>query len=190
MDGFEHAKQPVTLKEGAENRVKLDLKKGSVVVEIKVAPENASLAIDGKPVTGAKMTGLTSSVSHTLTVSSPGYTDQQLTFSGAPMETKTLEVMLDKAPEKHVTTGKPVTAGSALSVVPPPPVGNGKLNVGASGGWCNVTVDGAPRGATPVAGLELSAGSHKVTCTSSDGKVQQAIVAVPADGTARYKFAL
>jgi hypothetical protein len=53
-----------------------------------------------------------------------------------------------------------------------------------------VTVDGAPRGATPVAGVELSAGTHRVTCTTAEGKAQSATVTVPADGTARYKFTL
>ncbi|HRG99434.1 MAG TPA: hypothetical protein PLR99_24475, partial [Polyangiaceae bacterium] len=68
--------------------------------------------------------------------------------------------------------------------------GVGKLNVGASGGWCNVTVDGKPRGATPAAGIELSAGAHKVTCTTAEGKALSATVTVPVDGVARYKFSL
>jgi hypothetical protein len=49
---------------------------------------------------------------------------------------------------------------------------------------------GPARGATPVAGVELPAGPHKISCTTPDGKVQQATVTVPADGTARYKFTL
>ncbi len=69
-------------------------------------------------------------------------------------------------------------------------VASGKLNVGASGGWCNVTIDGVARGATPIAGIDLSAGPHKVTCAPPDGKVQTASVAIPAEGTARYRFTL
>ncbi len=64
----------------------------------------------------------------------------------------------------------------------------GRLNVDRAGGWCNVAIDGAGRGATPIAGIELSAGTHKVTCTTADGKAESATVTVPADGTARYKF--
>jgi hypothetical protein len=64
------------------------------------------------------------------------------------------------------------------------------MNVGASGGWCNVTVDGVAKGATPVAGLELSAGPHRVTCTSAEKGTMSATVVVPADGTARYRFTL
>ncbi len=79
-------------------------------------------------------------------------------------------------------------------VTPPPAVAapvekrNGKLNVDRAGSWCNISVDGQGRGATPIAGLELTAGSHKVTCIGGDGKTETTTVNVPADGTARYKF--
>ena len=87
--------------------------------------------------------------------------------------------------EQH-RTGHPATTSNNTSA----PVGNGKLNVATNSGWCNVAVDGANKGATPVAGLELAAGPHKVTCTSPDGKSQTATVSVPTDGTARYRFTL
>jgi len=188
MDGFEHAKQQVTLKDGETSKLHLELRKGSVVVEVKVVPESAAatFAIDGKPQPGARIEGVTSGVSHRLVVSAPGYTDQTLTFTGAAMETKRLDVTLEKAPERHAAARPP----QATPVSAPQPAGAGKLNVGASGGWCNVTVDGAARGATPVAGVELSAGPHKVTCTTPEGKTQAATVTVPADGVARYKFTL
>ncbi len=191
LDGFEHAREQVTLEAKAPAHVKLELKKGSVVVEIKVAPEGAAptFVLDGKPVTGPRLDAVTSGVSHKLVVGSPGFTEQTVSFTGNAMETKRLEVSLEKAPDKHVTNPARTNAGSAATTAPQP-AGAGKLNVGASGGWCNVTVDGAARGATPVAGLELSAGTHRVTCTTAEGKAQSATVTVPADGTARYKFTL
>jgi serine/threonine-protein kinase len=139
-------------------------------------------------VTGPRIEAVTSGISHKLVVTAPGFTEQTVSFTGNAMETKHLEVALEKAPEKHGTS--PLRTSTSGGIAAPQPAGAGKLNVGASGGWCNVTVDGAARGATPVAGLELSAGSHRVTCTTSDGKTQSATVAVPADGTARYKFTL
>jgi hypothetical protein len=133
---------------------------------------------------------VTSSVSHKLVVTAPGFTEQTVSFSGNAMETKHLDVTLEKVLERHGPSGRPNGAQTTASPTPPQPVGAGKLNVGASGGWCNVTVDGAPRGATPVAGVELSAGAHRVTCTTAEGKTQSASVTVPVDGTARYKFSL
>ena len=190
LDGFEHAREQITLRaEDAKGHVKLELKKGSVVVEVKVAPEGASptFTLDGKLVAGPRIEAVTSGVSHKLVVASPGFTEQTVSFTGNAMETKRLEVSLEKAPEKHASSPARVNTSATVQ---PQPAGAGKLNVGAAGGWCNVTVDGAARGATPVAGLELSAGTHRVTCTTSDGKVQSATVTVPADGTARYKFTL
>jgi serine/threonine-protein kinase len=192
MDGFEQGRESVTLKSedtSSPSRVKLELKKGSVVAEVKVSPEGITPAfvLDGKPVPGPRIESLASGVSHKLVVTAPGYTEQTVSFSGNAMETKRLEVTLEKAPEpRHVTT----RPGGNTVAPPPQPAGAGKLNVGASGGWCNVSIDGAARGATPVAGVELPAGSHRVTCTTAEGKTQTATVVVPADGTARYKFTL
>ncbi len=189
MDGFDNAKQKVTLEEGKSSDVKMELKKGSVVVDVKVMPEAASspvFAIDGKPVAGPRIEGVTSDVSHKLTVNAPGYAESSVTFTGASLETKHLDITLEKLPEpRHGAVGP-----AARPVSAPQPAGNGKLNVGAAGGWCNVTVDGAARGATPVAGLELPAGPHKITCTTPDGKVRDATVTVSVGDTARYKFTL
>lgn len=189
MDGFEHAKQKVTLEEGQSSDVKVELKKGSVIADVKVTPDGltAAFAIDGKPVTGPRIEGVTSGVSHKLTVNAPGYSEGSLTFTGSPLETKHLEITLEKLPEPRHGGAVPAARPAATA---PQPAGNGKLNVGASGGWCNVTVDGAARGATPVAGLELPAGPHKITCTTPDGKVRDATVSVPVGDTARYKFTL
>jgi serine/threonine-protein kinase len=198
MDGFEHGREQVTLKADDANgagaassaRVKLDLKKGSVVVEVKVVPETVAptFTLDGKVVTGPRIEAVTSGVSHKLSVVAPGFTEQSVSFTGNALETKHLDVTLEKAPERRGNV-RP-SGGQTTNAAPPQPAGAGKLNVGASGGWCNVTVDGTARGATPVAGVELSAGPHRVTCTTADGKTQTASVTVPADGTARYKFTL
>jgi serine/threonine-protein kinase len=195
MDGFEHARESVTLKAeagAAPSRVRLALKKGSVVAELKVSPESAvpSFTLDGKPVRGPRIESLASLVSHKLVVTAPGYVEQTVSFSGEPMETKRLELTLEKAPEPRHGAARVGASTASAAPSPPPPTGVGKLNVGASGGWCNVSIDGAARGATPVAGVELSAGSHRVTCTTAEGKTQAATVTVPADGTARFKFTL
>jgi eukaryotic-like serine/threonine-protein kinase len=135
---------------------------------------------------GPRITGLASGVSHRLAVSAPGYQEETVTVTGEPHETKRVEITLTKmsAPRAHRA---PASAGPSDTRAP---TGTGKLNVGATGGWCNVTVDGTPRGATPVAGLELPAGTHKIACAPESGKTQHATVVVPEGGTARYKFEL
>jgi serine/threonine-protein kinase len=184
-DGFESEKQSVTLTEAApKGAIKVDLKKGSVVVTVTLLPAGLkpTLSLDGKKYDTLEVDGIPSGDQHKLVVSAPGYQDYTTTFLGAPQEKKHFDVTLLKEVKSTGTAHTATAAG---------PTGSGKLNVGASGGWCNVSVDGVPRGATPVAGIELSAGPHRVTCTPGDGKPPQtATVVVPANDTARQKFTL
>jgi eukaryotic-like serine/threonine-protein kinase len=188
-EGFELAKQTVTLTEGEPTgTVDVTLSKGSVVVDLNVTPPGLAigLLLDGKPAKPADagshlLEGVSSGDMHKLVVSAPGYVDQTVQFIGAPQEKKRVDVAMVKEVHRKALGGGSVTVANA---------GSGKMNVGASGGWCNVTVDGVAKGATPVAGLELSAGPHRVTCTSAEKGTMSATVVVPADGTARYRFTL
>ena len=92
------------------------------------------------------------------------------------------------APERRPVATRPVERPAPAT--PPAVAGTGKLNVAARGGWCNVAVDGAGRGPTPVAGIVLPAGPHTVTCTPEGGHPMAATVKVESDATARYSFTL
>jgi serine/threonine protein kinase len=182
-DGFESEKQKVTLSDASpKGTVKATLKKGSVVVDVTLSPESAkaTLALDGKKYEGLSIESVSSGEQHKLVVAAPGYVDFETKFIGQPQEKKHFDVTL----QKQVAV---VSKGGGHVAVEPK--GKGKLNVGASGGWCNVSVDGVAKGPTPLAGLELSSGPHKLTCTG-EGKTLNATVHVPIDGTARYKFSL
>ena len=189
-DGFESVKQTFTLTEGTTSaNWDAKLSKGSVALDVTLNPPvaGAVLLLDGKKLAGTNGSELTSGDQHKLIVGAPGYVDQTFTFIGNPLEKKHFDVTLQK--ESHHTH---VYQSSGATVTPQPaaPVGTGKLNVGVSPGWCNVTVDGVARGATPVAGIELPAGNHRVVCTAPDHAPMSANVTVPADGTARYRFSL
>jgi serine/threonine protein kinase len=68
--------------------------------------------------------------------------------------------------------------------------GSGRLSVAASPGWCSVTIDGEPRGVTPLSNVEITAGSHRVECTAANGKAQAANVTVGEGSSTRYRFSL
>jgi len=181
-DGFESFKQTVSLTEGAPaSTLDAKLSKGSVVIDVNVMPEaaKATFALDGKKYSTATIDGIASGDEHKLVVSAPGYVDYSTKFIGQPQEKKHFEVTLQK-----------VVLSGGTSHVEIAPRGSGKINVGASGGWCNVSIDGSSKGPTPLAGIELSSGPHRVTCTGPDGRSHSATVVVPVDGTARYKFNL
>ncbi len=195
-EGYEQAKETVTLTGGVpDGKVRSTLRRGTVSLSVDTKPPGlpVTMFVDGKAVTGTDADGLTSGVQHRVIVAAPGYAEQVLTFMGEPMEKKHFDVTLERARRGAKPSSGPATtpAGPGPATPPPAPAaGNGKLNVGASGGWCNVSVDGTPRGATPVAGLDLPAGPHRVTCVTGEGKTQTATITVTADATARYKFTL
>jgi serine/threonine-protein kinase len=68
--------------------------------------------------------------------------------------------------------------------------GSGRLFVATSSGWCSISVDGVAKGVTPIAGLELSAGSHRVDCVPPSGKPRTASVWVVEGSVTRHKFSL
>jgi len=183
-EGFESFKQSVSLTDKApKSSINVALKKGSVVIDVAVLPTGLkpSLALDGKKYETTTIDGIASGDQHKLVVSVPGYVDYETKFIGQPQENKHFDVTLVKVVAAATTGGHTVEVA---------PRGSGKLNVGASGGWCNVSVDGASKGPTPLAGIELSSGPHRITCTTGEGKTQSTTVNVPIDGTARYKFTL
>jgi serine/threonine protein kinase len=209
-DGFEQEKQTVTLTAAApSSQLNVPLSRGSVVAEVNVTPADVKpvFALDGRPVIGNLYEGLTSDAPHTLTVDAPGYRSQEVTFAGAPSEHKVIDIAMVPASAGSAADSGPLAAssgsngggsshhsggthgnGSSSAGGGGAPAGNGKLNVGASGGWCNLSVDGQGRGATPVAGIQLSAGVHHLTCSTPDGKTLTSLVTVAAETTTRYKF--
>lgn len=70
-----------------------------------------------------------------------------------------------------------------------PPVGT--LQVTSEPGPCAITVDGTPKGTTPLPPLEIAAGSYEVACRpDGGGTTRTARVSVPAGGEGKYTFAL
>ena len=206
-DGFEQAKEVVSpdrrralrqVGRPAHARARYGRRDGQA------APGRAAVTLDGKAVEGFPATGITSGDQHKLVVGAPGYVDQTFTFIAAPQETKHFDVVLVKETHRpHSSSASngasASTAGSVATTTaptatepppPPPPAGKGKLNVGATGGWCNVSVDGVARGATPIAGLELSAGPHRVVCMPPDYPAMTTSVTISPEATTRYRFKL
>jgi serine/threonine-protein kinase len=95
------------------------------------------------------------------------------------------------------TTTTPAEPPPAPVSTEPPPVsvdapakGAGRLTVAASPGACTLTVDGKDRGSTPLANLELPAGTHHLECRAPNGKLKSTNVNVPEGSTQRYRFLL
>jgi serine/threonine-protein kinase len=67
---------------------------------------------------------------------------------------------------------------------------DGRLTIGAAPGSCSVSIDGVPRGATPLRAFEVAAGLHQVDCVPPSGEPKTATVAVSPGIESRYHFAV
>ncbi|NUP05360.1 MAG: serine/threonine protein kinase [Polyangiaceae bacterium] len=103
-----------------------------------------------------------------------------------------------------VSSGTPSSPTSRTALVRPPPVppvttsssntgdasGTGSLIVTVNP-WGNVTVDGVPRGSTPLGAISLPAGTHTVVVTNPElGASRSASVKVQPNKTASVRFDL
>lgn len=184
MEGYASKTEKVELAGGPAITRNFTLQKGVVKLEINGAPVGATATLDGKPVT-LPIVEATPGEPHSVVVTAPGFVSRTLKVTGELGETKKLDASLDKVP-----VGGGAVAAKTGKETAPQPGGSGKLMVSASGGWCNVSVDGKPQGATPTGTIELSAGSHSVSCTDANGKTVSQGAKVSAGETTRVKFAL
>jgi hypothetical protein len=71
-----------------------------------------------------------------------------------------------------------------------PSKGMGHVALAVAPGWCVVTIDGQPRGPSPVPTLSLTVGLHRVTCTPPGGRTRSMTVSAVEGVLNRYKFDL
>jgi serine/threonine-protein kinase len=184
-EGLEPYRETITLSDAlATKTVHADMKAGSVTVLLKVDPP-PTVWLDGKPWKGdrAKLDGLSADEEHKVVVSANGYIAKTLAFTAQPGETKTFtEVLLKADPNAAPAGGKPDDAKTAAPSGAP-----AKVRVGAKGGFCNVTVNGASLGATPVEAT-VTAGTVRVSCKPATGAAMSQTIQVAAGETGRVSF--
>jgi serine/threonine-protein kinase len=181
------------------------------VIAVASDPPGAAIAVNGETraeTTPARLPRLALGTPYELRVTKDGFepATQTVTLTELDPSSAISVVLVRTAPaaDSALAANAPVPAAPTARLFGPPrsqdkpagaanptaALGTGKLNVGARGGWCNVAIDGAGRGPTPVAGVVLSAGTHTVTCTPEGGRPQSASVRVEPDATARFSFTL
>ncbi|MCC6558153.1 MAG: serine/threonine protein kinase [Polyangiaceae bacterium] len=179
-DGLEPYRETVTLTEAAPSKsISKEMAAGSVTVVLKVTPAPA-VWIDGKPWKGkgGRIENVTALEEHKIVLSASGYVAKTVSFVAQPGETKVIEEQLLKPEPGGAGTSQPAGGGA-----------QGKVRVGAKGGFCNVIVNGTPYGPTPVEAT-VPAGTARITCKPADGPAQSQAVKVSAGETARVSFKL
>jgi serine/threonine-protein kinase len=185
-EGLEPFHETVTLTDAAATKtIVTELKAGSVTVLLKVDPP-PTVWIDGKPWKGdrAKIDGISAGEEHKIVISASGYVAKTLTFTAQPGETKTFTDALLKAdPNAPVPAGsKPDETKTAAPAAAP-----AKVRVGAKGGFCNVTVNGASLGPTPVE-ASVPSGTVRVSCKPATGAAMSQTIQVGPGETGRVSF--
>jgi serine/threonine-protein kinase len=181
-EGFEAFRAELTLTEAEPTKaLAAEMKTGSVTVILKVDPP-PTVWIDGHPWTGdrSRIEGLSAGEDHKIVVSASGYLARTYTVNAQQGEVKTIADQLARADGAGSAAGdsKPAPAPAG------PP---GKIRVGSKGGFCNVTVNGAAYGPTPVEAT-VPSGAARVICKPPNGPAMTQSVMVGPGETARVSF--
>ena len=182
-EGLEPYHDTVTLSDALPTKtITTELKSGSVTVLLKIDPP-ATVWIDGRPWKGerTKIDGISAGEEHKVVLSASGYTPKTLSFTAQPGETKTFTETLLKA-DPNAPAGKPDDSKTASPAAAP-----AKVRVGAKGGFCNVTINGASFGATPVE-ASVQSGTVRVSCKPANGPAMSQAIQVAPGETGKVSF--
>ena len=166
-------------------------------VQVTTTPAGATLILDGETLTErspARLSGLVAGEPHLLAVHLDGYQGIAQRFTLEAGEEASLELALRREPAAHHGAHSPSRAarasahpttepapGPAPAPAPAPaPKGPGALVI-ASSPWCSVTVDGKPRGSTPLK-LELASGPHEVVLANPEFHIRRTLAVEIAAG--------
>jgi hypothetical protein len=177
----------------------------TAAMDVITTPPGALLILDGKELSQrapARLEGVTAGEPHLLVVHLAGQRGVAQRFTLGPGEEASMEIDLRRVqgptvkPVTHTRTR--VSSRAPVAVLPPPPPvappppapkpqGEGMLVV-ASSPWCNVSVDGQPRGTTPLS-VKLKAGPHSVALSNPEYHIARTLsVDVQPNQTTRKRL--
>ena len=107
----------------------------------------------------------------------------------------TPQVAVSVVATASAVTESPLPAVSAPALAPPAsasaaPALSAKLSVLAQGGVCEITIDGEPAGKTPIEGMAVAPGEHRVACLLGKGGVVTRRVKSIAGKSATVAFSM
>ncbi len=175
FDGFEPHTERFTVASGEASNVAVELvqeQTAQAVLGLSITPRDAMVTIDGRPVPAAELESLRLAPGgHDVTISRTGFRTEERHLELRPAETARIEVVLARAAAGTVArpNGSQETAVNA-----PLATGPGALTFN-SRPWCNVSIDGADVGQTPIVNRPLPPGPHRVVCTNPELGVSRTV---------------
>jgi len=183
------------------------------IVKVTSTPPGAIVFLDGKrweQRTPATIDSVAAGTPHMVIVQLAGFRDNEQKVTVPAGDIQKLDVTLEKVaePEPALQQPSPVAVVTPAHITKPkkpvhvaqktvkpaqeqkqaPAQGDGLLLIGTTP-YCEVLVDGAPKGVTPLPPLKVAAGKHTITLVNSRFNInRQVTVDVPANETVRKKF--
>jgi serine/threonine-protein kinase len=183
-EGLETYRETVTLTSEAPSKtIAAEMKAGSVTVVLKIDPP-PMIWLDNKPWKGNrnKIEGLSADEEHKLVFTANGFVPKTITFVAKRGETKTIDERLVR-----LEGGSATAPSGGQGDEPKAGAASAKVRVGSKGGFCNVTINGAAHGSTPVEAV-VNPGNVRVSCKPATGASMSQTVKVSAGETARVSF--
>jgi len=190
-DGLEAHRESLTLTSTEPSKkVAAEMRAGSVTVLLKIDPP-PSVWVDGKPWKGdrTKVDGLSAGEEHKIVVAANGYAAKTFIFTAKQGETRTIADRLMRGAGGEASPASAEKAPPPEAKEAPAAQGGGaaKVRVGAKGGFCNVTVNGASVGPTPVEAA-VTAGNVRISCKPATGPTMSQTIKVGPGETGRVSF--
>jgi serine/threonine-protein kinase len=147
----------------------LDAAVATTVLSLRSTPPGALVRIGDQVLgtTPVEISTLAPRVQHTLRLSKRGWAPGTVTVQLAPGEAREHEVTLSR---RRALPAR--TIGAAAPAAAQRRGGKGTLSINTKP-WTQVSIDGKPRGTTPLIKLELSSGVHKVRLVNPQAGIDQ-----------------
>jgi serine/threonine protein kinase len=170
LDGYRTKSMPVVLRAGQVEELALDLEPlplgpNEALLRIVTEPDDARVLAGGEwRETGSPYEIRLPAERQRIVVARRGFRDEDklVRLRGGEVTEVTVSLRAERRPSGNPGSGPAVPETSMNTGSGP-----GTLTFGARP-WCNVTIDGAPAGQTPIVNRSLSAGNHRIGCTNPE----------------------
>ncbi len=188
-EGYESHSEKVTLTaDKLEQRVNVELGKGSVTIVYNVVPRAAVVFLDDKRWRGGPTMEDLSTGEHKIVFSAPGHVPQIVTVTVSKGETKRLRAIVLRKGDPKPVRGPSGTKPEPKDEPKGPP---GNVAVNSRGGFCsNVTVAGRSAGPTPAMVSGVGPGPVSIVCRTADGRTIGSGTTVQSGKTARVTIVI
>jgi serine/threonine-protein kinase len=183
LEGYQTKTMPIVLRAGQVEEMAIDLEPlplgpDEALLRVITEPDDARVLAGGEwRETGSPYEIRLPAERQRIVVSRRGFRDEDklVRLRGGEVSEVTVTLRAERRPQQQ--GGGPSVPDTAMGSGP------GTLSFGARP-WCNVTIDGAPAGQTPIVNRSLPPGNHRIGCSNPELGVNRTITVEIVSGQA------